>query len=219
MGALRRDIGSRLLRTAIAGLGHAIAAIDPGFEHHAPLQGKAVVPQPLPQGVVAIEPQQGAVVGEEAEMAADVEAENRHLKTGQMARRPQHRAIAAQHQGQIGQALLGGQQARERIGGQPRGGHGDADALEAQILGAAAGMALGGLAAAAHNQPDPFKTHADLSKALQLPDIDYQRSKLKRSISTVSRLRYRDNRIARPTAASAAATVMTKMANTCPRIS
>jgi len=46
----------------------------------------------------------------------------------------------------------------------------------------------------------------------------YQRSRLKRSMSTVSRFLYRDSRIARPTAASAAATVITKMANTWPRI-
>ena len=38
-------------------------------------------------------------MGEEAEVAADIETEDRHIEGGQMAGRTEHGAIAPQHQG------------------------------------------------------------------------------------------------------------------------
>ena len=76
-----------------------------GLQHHAPLQGKAILTQAVPKALllalegVAAQAQQAAIVGEKAEVAAHIETEDRHIEGGQMAGRTEHGAIASQHQG------------------------------------------------------------------------------------------------------------------------
>ena len=87
-----------------------------GLEHHAPLHGKAIIPEPIPEAVLfTAEFEQLALMGQKAQVPAHVEAEDRHPERRQMAGRPQDRAISAQHQGKIGERVLGGQQARKWV--------------------------------------------------------------------------------------------------------
>ena len=82
-----------------------------GLEHHAPLHGKAIIPEAIPEAVLfTAEFEQLALMGQKAQVPAHVEAEDRHPERRQMAGRPQHRAIPPQHQGQIGERFLSGQQ-------------------------------------------------------------------------------------------------------------
>jgi len=157
-------------------------------------------------------------------VAAHVEAEDWHLQRRKVAGRPQHRAVASEYNRQIRWTFLISQQPGERVGLWPTHGHADVNALLTQDLGTATGLAQRRLAGGTMNQPDSVETQG-LSTAAEpprrrvSPQGGYQRSRLKRSMSTVSRFRYRESRMANPTAASAAATVITKMANTWPRIS
>ena len=63
--------------------------------------------QPLPQADALLRPQQRTILSEKAQVATDVEAEDRHAMRGQVSGRPEHRAVPTQHQGQIGRARLG----------------------------------------------------------------------------------------------------------------
>jgi len=121
-------------------IGHAIGPLHPRLQHHVALQGKAVIAQPLPESVrVATQTQQGRVMGQEAQPSAHIETEDRHRQGCEMAGRPQHGAIPAQHDRQIGQGVLGGEQTRKGIGGEAALGHHHSHTLGSQIILAAAG--------------------------------------------------------------------------------
>lgn len=72
------------------------------------------------------------------------------------------------------------------------------------------------------NRPSVFGKRLDRLSVVGLPfenpppQAAYHFIKLISSTFTVLKLRYRPSTMAKPTAASAAATVMTKMAKTCP---
>ena len=165
MGTIGIDIGSDDRRPGAAGRGGApaITPLDAGLQHHAALQGEAVLPQTLPEagfrGSLVGEPQQAALMGQKAEVPPHVEAEDRHPVGGEVAGRTEHGAITTEHQGQIGRARFGGQQGRKRILGQATGGNDHGDAPGAEILRTAAGLQLGDAAAAANDQPDLLKPH------------------------------------------------------------
>ena len=76
-----------------------------------------------------------------------------------MAGSTQHGAIPAEHQGQIGQMGLSGQQAWEWVAGQAARSSHHMHPLGGEIFRAALGLALGSLAAQPGNQPDPLKPH------------------------------------------------------------
>ena len=96
-----------------------------GLEHHAPLHGKTIIAESVPEALLfTAEFEQLALMGQKAQMAAHVEAEDRHPERRQMAGRPQNRAIPPKHQGQIGERVLGGQQTWKWIGVEAAlGGH------------------------------------------------------------------------------------------------
>ena len=98
-------------------------------------------------------------MGQKAQVAPNVEAEDRNPVGGEVAGRPEHRAIAAEHQGQIGWTSFGGQQGREGILGQATGRHDHADTPGAEVFSTAASLKLGAAAAAAQDQPDLFEPH------------------------------------------------------------
>ena len=153
------------LPMAIARLGHAIAPVDQGLQHQAPLQGEVVFAQPLPELIatrlIGAAMQQLAVVGEKTQVAAHVETQDWHLQGGHVAGGPEHGAIAAEHHHQVWGLALLSQQAREGVGLQAAHGHPHLATGGPQVGGGAPGLALGRLAASAVNQPDPIQLHGD----------------------------------------------------------
>ena len=141
-----------------------IAAIGAGLKHHASLEGEAVVAQALPK----IEPiglsaaaiaKQLAFVGQKPEMAAHVEAQDRHPKWRHVPRRTQHRAIATKHHGEIGRPAFISQQTWKGIGMRATHGHGHPYPLGAELFSAAASLAKRCLARRAMNQPNGVQLH------------------------------------------------------------
>ena len=138
-----------------------------GLQHHSTLEGKTVVAEAVPEALLprfgllprGSEAQQAPVMGQKTQVAPHVETEDGHIERSQMAGSTQHGAIPAEHQGQIGQLGLGGQQAWEWIAGQAAGSSHHMHPLGGEIFRAALGLALGSLAAQPGNQPDPLKPH------------------------------------------------------------
>ena len=79
------------------------AVMHRGFQHHAALHRKLIVHQSPPQIRTA---QQGRVMGQESQMAAHVEAQDRHLMNGEVPCRAQHRAITTKHHRKVGKFWL-----------------------------------------------------------------------------------------------------------------
>ena len=105
--------------------------------------------------------EQFAVVGEEAQVAANVETQDGNLQGGHVAGGPEHGAVAAQHHHQVGGGALVGQQAREGVGLQAAHRHTHFAARSPQFGAGAPGLALGRLATGAVNQPDPIQLHGE----------------------------------------------------------
>ena len=78
-----------------------VTTMHNGLEHHATLHGEVVIQQSLPE---ALSTQLTWFMGQEAQMAADVETKDGHVMHGQMAGRTEHGAVATQDNRQVWQA-------------------------------------------------------------------------------------------------------------------
>ena len=88
--------------------------------------------------------QQAPIMGEEAKVAAHVEAEQGNPPGGQVASRPKDRAIAAKDQGQLGQrGWINGKQLGQILGGGTGLSQHDFDTFKGQLMGATLGLGQG----------------------------------------------------------------------------